>query len=352
MIKLDYTIQSPEERNKLVKKILEENPNPNEQFLEILSNYLILSMEKQERKKKKILTENRMTTINKRETSFEGLVSQFENGEDGVYNLIAENDKNVIFQPKKEITRQDLIDIPYLQEVKKAIEYWEKKLTQVQGREAYIVKQTIIELRKDQYVIKNAFKPPINLQHAPKNVHYIPLNCEEWVDADGTPQWQGVSLMSKQVCSAILCNYSDLKQNSYDVFRGDTWYLMHDFDKLADEALADFPVYERIVQDKIDGMANLAIKEDLQLTFGLKYSVEYISSLWRNKIPYIISEKAIDNFLDWYYLEVEYGKYKKCSRCGQIKLAHNRYFSKNSSSKDGFYSICKCCRNTKIKGGN
>lgn len=46
MIKLDYTIQSPEERNKLVKKILEENPNPNEQFLEILSNYLILSMEK------------------------------------------------------------------------------------------------------------------------------------------------------------------------------------------------------------------------------------------------------------------------------------------------------------------
>jgi hypothetical protein len=46
MIKLDYTIQSPEERNELVKKILKENPNPNEQFLEILSNYLILSMEK------------------------------------------------------------------------------------------------------------------------------------------------------------------------------------------------------------------------------------------------------------------------------------------------------------------
>jgi hypothetical protein len=37
-----------------------------------------------------------MTTINKRETSFEGLVSQFENGEDGVYNLMTEN-KNMIF---------------------------------------------------------------------------------------------------------------------------------------------------------------------------------------------------------------------------------------------------------------
>jgi hypothetical protein len=43
----------------------------------------------------------------------------------------------------------------------------------------------------------------------------------------------------------------------------------------------------------------------------------------------------------------EYGKWKKCSRCGQIKLANNRFFSKNSTSKDGFYSICKCCRNKK-----
>ena len=48
-------------------------------------------MEKQERKERKILTENRMTTVNKRETSEEGLASQWEKGEDGVYNLINEN---------------------------------------------------------------------------------------------------------------------------------------------------------------------------------------------------------------------------------------------------------------------
>jgi hypothetical protein len=32
-------------------------------------------MEKEEKKEKKILTDNRMTTVNKRETSFEGLVT-------------------------------------------------------------------------------------------------------------------------------------------------------------------------------------------------------------------------------------------------------------------------------------
>lgn len=91
MIKLDYTLESPEARNELVKKILEENPEPGEKYLEILTDYLIFSMEKEEKKEKKILTENRMTTVNKRETSFEGLVEQFENGEDGIYGLITNN---------------------------------------------------------------------------------------------------------------------------------------------------------------------------------------------------------------------------------------------------------------------
>ena len=93
MIKLNYTLETPEERKELVNKILEENPNLSDKYLEILADYLVLAMEKQERKERRLLTENRMSTINKREMSFEGLVSQFENGEDGIYNLVTE-DKN------------------------------------------------------------------------------------------------------------------------------------------------------------------------------------------------------------------------------------------------------------------
>ena len=96
IIKLDYTLESPEERVALVEQILAENPDPNEKYLEILADYLILCMERQEKKERKILTENRMMTVNKRETSFEGLVSQLENGEDGIYSLINES-KNQIF---------------------------------------------------------------------------------------------------------------------------------------------------------------------------------------------------------------------------------------------------------------
>ena len=110
IIKLDYTLESPEERIALVEKVLAENTEPNEKYLEVLADYLILCMEKQEKKERRILTENRMMTVNKRETSFEGLVSQLENGEDGIYNLINDN-KNQIFQPKVTITKKDLEDI-------------------------------------------------------------------------------------------------------------------------------------------------------------------------------------------------------------------------------------------------
>lgn len=344
-LKLDYTLQSPEERKELVEKILQETPNPSERYLEILADYLVLAMEKQERKESGILTENRMATINKRETSFEGLVSQFENGEDGIYNLVTE-DKNQIFQHKVEITEKDLEEIPFLKQVREAIEMWEKRLKTASGRDAYIIKKAIIDLRKDQYIIKNAYRKPVMTMHASHATHYTPLDTEEKV-VDGEIVYSGISFMDYKICSAVLCNYSKLKAAGEGNFMSDTWYLMEDFDRVCGGALKDYPYYERLVEYKIDGKQNLEIQELLQVEFGIKHSIEYISSLWRNKIPKLIADYAEDEFLDWWYLTQEKGKYKKCSRCGQLKLAHNKYFSKNKTSKDGWYSICKCCRNKK-----
>ena len=124
---------------------------------------------------------------------------------------------------------------------------------------------------------------------------------------------------------------------------------MEDFDRISSKALEPYPLYEEIVTCKIDGMQNIDIQERLQEKFGVKHSLEYISSLWRKKIPMLIASEAEDELLEWHFLNVEKGKWKRCSRCGQVKLAHNKYFSKNKTSKDGFYSICKCCRNSKAK---
>lgn len=332
-LKLDYSLRSPEERKQLVEQILLETPNPPPQYLETLADYLVLAQER------KILTENRKATIAKRETSYEGLASQFESGEDGVYNLITE-DKNQIFRHKVEITAQDLEEIPFLKQLREAISTWQKLLKKRTGREAYIIKKTIIDLQKDQYLIKNAYRRPIVTMSAPPAPHWVPLEYSESV-SNGTTLYSGVSLMNPKVCAKVLFNYSKLKAAGEGNFISDTWYFMEDFDAISARALASHLLYSRLLELKIDGKQNTQIQNVLETEFNVRYSAEHISTLWCKKIPKLIAQQAEEEFLDWWFLTQEKGKYKKCGKCGQIKLAHSKYFSKNNG---GFYSICKKCR--------
>ena len=126
---------------------------------------------------------------------------------------------------------------------------------------------------------------------------------------------------------------------------------MEAFDVLMKKALAQYPLYMDIVKLKFKGKQNIEIQKALEKKHNVWHSVEYISSLWRNKIPKLIAEKAKVDFLIWYYTyeHPEEAVWKKCSCCGQLKLAHNKFFSKNKTSKDGYYSLCKECRNAKNK---
>lgn len=126
MLKLDYTIEKVEDRIALVNKILEENPEPPEAYLDLLANYIVIPIERKERKQHNFLTQNRLGVINEHETSYEGLVSSFENSEDGIFNLIHEN-KIAIFKPKVSITKKDIEEIEPLRQVQEAIRWWEEK---------------------------------------------------------------------------------------------------------------------------------------------------------------------------------------------------------------------------------
>lgn len=350
--KLDYTLQTPEERNELVKKIIDETPPEQltNRYIEILTDYIIFAMDKEERKKKIILTDNRMVTVNKRETSFEGLVGKFENGEDGIYNMIA-NDKNIIFTPKVSITQKDIDEIPELKQLRDAIEEVEKAEKVARGKRKYMLKKQLIEMRQDQYVIKNAYRKPIYCINAIKSFSKLNLSENITIDENGEVHSDAlVSLFNPKHISALLCHYSKLKEDAWNKFSSDSYYLMEDLDNLVERTLKEkYPLYYDLLIYKIDGKQNVEIQALLLRDHGIKHSVEYISSLWRNKIPKLLAEQEQEDYLMWYYTMKEKGKWKRCSRCGQVKLAHNRFFSKNKTSKDGFYSICKECRNKKGK---
>jgi hypothetical protein len=73
---------------------------------------------------------------------------------------------------------------------------------------------------------------------------------------------------------------------------------MEDLDDLVDRTLEEkYPLYYKLLIYKIDGKSNAEIQELLTDEFGITYTVEYISSLWRNKIPKMIAEKAREEYL-------------------------------------------------------
>ena len=79
--------------------------------------------------------------------------------------------------------------------------------------------------------------------------------------------------------------YSKLQTNYIDLY--DT--LLSYKDK--------YQLYYKLLIYKIDGKQNLEIQELLEKEFNQTHSVEYLSSLWRNKIPKMIAEKAKENYL-------------------------------------------------------
>ena len=351
-IKMDFELATAEERNEKVKEIIANTPPEKltPLYLDRLAKYIVDPITKEEKKEKKILTSNRMVTVGKREVSFEGLISKLENGEDGIYSMIA-NDKNIIFQPKTSITQEDLDTIPPLRELYEEILKLEEKIKHCRGAHAYALHKQLIEMRKDQYVIKNAYRPQIYSMNLIKSASRLDLSERITIDEQGHVHSNGlINLYNEKHISALLCNYSKIKEDCWDKFNSDMKWLMEDLDTLIEHTLREeFPMYYDLLIYKIDGKQNAEIQDLLYDKYGIKHSVEYISSLWRNKIPKLLVQQAENEYLIWYYTNIERGRWKKCSKCGQIKLAHNNFFSKNNTSKDGFYSICKKCRNTKNK---
>ena len=352
-IPTDWSLEDPQERIEKVNEIIANTPPEKltPYYLDKLATYIIKPNTIKERKQEKpILTNNRMITINEWETSFEGLVGKLENGEDGLYNMIADKDrltaKNKMRPP---ISEEDRDTIPGLAELMDEITELESRLKETEDTKKQSgILNLLIDLRKKQYDLKKAFKPQGYSRHLTKSIAKLDLTEKIFVDMEGGVHSTGIiNFFNEDHVSLLLCNYSGLKEETWSDFNGDVKWMMMDFDDLVSRALEPYPVYMDIVILKIDGKSNIEIQQALKEKYGILHSVEYISSLWRNKIPKLIVRKAEEEWLIWHFSVEEKGKWKKCSRCGQIKLAHNHFFSKNNTSKDGWYSICKECRNKK-----
>lgn len=330
-MRLDYSITSPQERLIYINNVLALSNYWQSRDLQKMADYLIFSFSDN---KGKVLTDNRMVTINRRETSFQGLAERLEGGEDALHSLVRE-DKQTILTPKNTITERDLQEIPDLRRLKERIKHWESRLVLAQGRERYKIKKMLIEMCKEQYAIKNLFRSPM---YTRTNIG-IPMKASH-VDE--------LRLDQPLHISEILNQYARLKHALWDDLHNDMRWMLIDLEHLIDQFIkVKHPIYYDILVMKVDGDTNEEIQYYLQVHYGKEHSQEYISSLWRNKIPELIADGYREHFLNWFYTYRAYGLYKTCSRCMATKLAHKRYFGTNQAAKYGFYSVCKECRNKK-----
>lgn len=104
-----------------------------------------------------------------------------------------------------------------MRQLREAIDLWSARLKVTEGKDAFTIKHALIEMRKDQYLIKKAYRRPIVFNKLTRSKHGAVLEDNTiQIDQNGNPIPEGISLLNPTICSIILCNYSKLKEDSYD----------------------------------------------------------------------------------------------------------------------------------------
>lgn len=122
-------------------------------------------------------------------------------------------------------------------------------------------------------------------------------------------------------------------------FQNDLSCILYDLEKLIEKC--DFNEKHYAILDMLkNGLEQQQIGEILGV------SKQNINSALNVMLKMIINEYE-KQYTDWYYLNKVKGTYKKCCRCGEIKLVQE--FDVDKNLKSGIKSACKECRKKDYK---
>lgn len=120
-------------------------------------------------------------------------------------------------------------------------------------------------------------------------------------------------------------------------FQDDLSCIIYDLNNLISQCTFNSN-QEKILNMWRNGKTQQQIANELETT---KQNINYTI----NTIINIIVKKYEEIYSDWYYLNISKGKYKKCNKCGEIKLIQQFDIDKNN--KNGYKNLCKECRKNK-----
>jgi len=361
---LNYNIQNQQERVKIVNNILyDKNGKLNIFFQEYFDKYFKYNLSKEdflsedinvcqalEKMANYILFAPDGKPLNKKVkynfykseeeflkktqniVSLEALIEEINENNENEFNTYDEiidflvRKQNYYKEKKQKIYKKDLYDeeLKPIQEYQKTIDALYKKLQELRKykklnyktiKKIKALSRWVGDCRWCQIYCKDAIKRTIYFKRL---THYTTETTYDTFD-----------FMDKNHIMALLkCHNSNLQT--------DLGCLVYDLNTLINNIKLNEQERKILNMYREEDMTQEKIAEKLGL------SQQFVSQTIEKIVNRIIKQ-YYRIYEDWYYLNICKGKYKKCSKCGEIKLIS--YFGKDDRNKDGLKSICRKCDN-------
>ena len=350
---LDFNLQAYQERVGLVRFLDEQGIlsqcSPRE--LDKVANYLLYAED--------VDAEVELKEGSKKKVSYETLIESTL-GE----NTVQKSQEVSIYKiPRPTIDREKDADIPGMKDLWEAIDIIDdlyryckdvlegkreldpnKKIIPTYQTK-YFMREWMIDLRREQFLLKDIFKPticsaPTFASHVRKP-DYIGMKIDNNILCESDMM---VDYANWRHIYAMLKYYSGMKAvvdgNPYH----DWWYMYEFLDELINRVRWS-PEHKIILWRKINRVPNEEIVAELDRLGYKAYSVNYISTIWKQHISKRIAKQA-----RLWWKEKQYKpdgtldhmtKWKICPKCGRQLFADEINFGK---SQDGLWKdVCKDC---------
>ena len=364
-IELDYNIYTAEDRCSTVNKMKLDDAT--ERDLERVANYILYG--KSEKgvalPEAKTISTKHSTWKKKEPESLDALLENI-NFDEGT--LKPASSKSVYTKPKPTISREKDAAIPGMVQLWEAIDatnvLYEEEKAKGKSLKAYYLRHALIDLRKEQYYLKDLFHPTMNtmgvLGHDVQQVSwtgdaaYSVTICDCAFTPDGILRYRGEADWEWHIIAEhdfdftnsthiyhLLDNYSALKMQVSENPVCDTAFLILAIEKLVEKTKLSCHRMH-ILERKVDHTPNDVIAAELEVQYGLKYAVNYISTIWTKEICVAIAKQGEVDKEEW-LARYSPKKWKTCTKCHTKKLRDTRFFAKKKNTHDQLSPICRQC---------
>ena len=410
---LDFDIYLATDRVQAVKAILDSlETDPNDSDLEQMGDYILFGKDEKflnARDRKEILQpKRRYDSWSTKDEKNESLDALMENP-----NIAPEIERKTasdaekapryrVFKPEIKRPKYDeagnLIDIgdadvPGMEELWERIDVLQERLDMYKGKippndyvknhpmtkyHLYKFGHILIDIRRHQYYLKDAYKPTLkffNATSANKPGYNFSVNTGLWLtpqewcarkrnpkpfdmeqppleevpeDENGNLYWKisdnAIDYENPDHILALMDNYVSLLKHSYDKPDSETRTLCYDLEYLIENAdLTDLEQY--CLEQRIAHRNTFVIQKYLAEDNIIKTEAQ-LRTIMRENVPNKIARTAMRLRLESQFLKGEI-EGLKCTKCGGTFPKHPFYFARSRDKRTGYCSQCKECQRQK-----